>query len=45
MAMDRRKGRRKLLPLAHGACNLLLVLMAVFQASTGVVMLLRSAGL
>jgi hypothetical protein len=34
--MDKTKKRRRLLPLAHGVCNGLLVLMAAAQAVTGV---------
>lgn len=33
--MDKRKARRKFLPLAHGICNLLLLSMAVYQIKTG----------
>ena len=33
--MDRRKAPRTVLPLLHGACNLILVIMALYQFSTG----------
>jgi len=33
--MDRRKAPRKLLPLAHGLANLLLLLLGLCQAATG----------
>ncbi len=33
--MDKTKKRRKWLPLAHGACNLLLILLGLFQLQTG----------
>ena len=33
--MDRNKARRKLLPLLHGICNLLLLSMALYQFVTG----------
>jgi hypothetical protein len=33
--MDKTKKRRRFLPLAHGACNLALLLMAAAQAVTG----------
>ena len=35
LVMHRRKAKRKLLPLAHAANNLLLVLMALSQLATG----------
>ncbi|HWR03103.1 MAG TPA: DUF4079 domain-containing protein [Humidesulfovibrio sp.] len=37
--MDRVKAKRRLLPLAHGAVNALLVLMALYQLYTGVFIL------
>lgn len=37
--MDRVKARRKVLPLLHGAANLLLVLLALWQTWTGVAVL------
>jgi uncharacterized membrane protein YozB (DUF420 family) len=33
--MDRVKARRTALPLAHGACNLLVLLLALYQIRTG----------
>jgi hypothetical protein len=33
--MDKRKARRKVLPLAHAICNLLLLSMAFYQFKTG----------
>ena len=35
MYMDRRKAPRKLLPLAHGLCNLVLLLSGLCQLATG----------
>jgi hypothetical protein len=37
--MDKVKARRRALPLLHGAANLLLVLLALWQVATGVVIL------
>lgn len=33
--MDKKKARRKILPLAHAICNILLLAMAVYQIKTG----------
>ncbi|HKI82646.1 MAG TPA: DUF4079 domain-containing protein, partial [Pseudodesulfovibrio sp.] len=37
--MDRKKAKRTLLPILHGAANLLLLLLALSQFVTGVVIL------
>ena len=39
--MDRKKAKRTLLPILHGAANLLLLLLAVSQLITGIVILTR----
>jgi hypothetical protein len=33
--MDKKKARRTLLPLLHGSCNLILLIMAFLQIRTG----------
>ena len=42
--MDRKKAKRTLLPILHGAANLLLLLLAFWQLVTGLVILLRLFG-
>jgi hypothetical protein len=39
--MDRKKARRKVLPVLHGAANMVLLLLAFAQLATGVVILSR----
>jgi hypothetical protein len=39
--MDRKKAKRKLMPILHGAANMLLLLLAVAQLVTGLVILTR----
>ncbi len=36
MAMDRRKKQRKVLPLIHGICNTIMLLIVLFQIYTGI---------